>query len=383
MPSSPYPDGPALGDEPTQPLPPLAPSTRYVVPREASPYYAPPYRPPRAPGMRRSPIKRILITVVVLIVIIAVAGGALGLHRAVDFGRAISPQPPLSVRPGFLSSDRVNLVVLGYGGGTHDGANLTDSLLVISLNPADGSTTLVSVPRDLWVQIPPDSGQYAKLNAAYQDGLQRGYAGEPAGRAAGGDEAAQKVGDVLGLDVPYWLTIDFSGFRGLVDALGGVDITVPTGFTAQYPRNDDPRIDASWKTVTFKPGPQHMNGEQAIEYARARYVLSPASEGSDFARSLRQQLLLRAILDRARQVSAWPRLLGAADALQTSLYTNLSLMELTQFSRALDLTHATRVGLTDQNVLMDAQSDDGQSILLPASGDWNAIRQYVAGQLKP
>ncbi|MFI5272669.1 MAG: LCP family protein, partial [Ktedonobacterales bacterium] len=283
---------------------------------------------------------------------------------------------------GFLAG-RTNLVVLGYGGAGHDGAYLTDSLLVISLNPADSATTLVSVPRDLWVQVPPNSGQYGKINTAYQDGLLRGYGGLPAGRDAGGMEAAQKVSDVLGMSVPYFLTIDFSGFRDLVDALGGVDINVPTAFTANYPRNDDPRIDAGWKTIHFNTGQQHMTGEQAIEYARARYVLSPASEGTDFARSVRQQLLLRAILSRARAISAWPRLLSGADALQRSLYTNLSLLELTQLSRKLDLTHAAHAGLTNDNVLVDAQTSDGQDILLPANGDWNAVRQYVAQQIKP
>jgi LCP family protein required for cell wall assembly len=199
---------------------------------------------------------------------------------------------------------------------------------------------------------------------------------------AGGDEAAQKVSDVLGMSVPFWITIDFSGFRSLVDALGGVDITVPTAFTANYPANDDPKIDPSWKVISFATGPQHMNGERAIEYARARYVISPASEGSDFARSARQQILIHAILSRARSITAWPGLNGALDALQRSLYTNLSLADLIRYTQKLDFTNATHIGLTNQNVLVDAQSNDGQDILLPANGDWNAIRQFVASGLK-
>jgi LCP family protein required for cell wall assembly len=317
----------------------------------------------------------------VLAVVIVLA--SLLLHRLNDFGSAISPQAPFSTQTGYMTGiGRVNLLVMGYGGGGHDGAYLTDSMMVISIVPHDGATTMISVPRDLWVQVPPSSGQYAKINTAYQDGLDNGFDDLPAGKLAGGAEAANKASDVLGFGVSYWVTIDFSGFRELVDSLGGVDINVLTAFTAQYPRNDNPAIDAGWKTIHFNTGPQHMNGEQAIEYARARYVTNPVSEGTDFARSVRQQLLIRAILSRARQPSAWPGLTNATNALQGAIYTNLSLADLALLAQKMELTHAARIGLTNQNVLVDAQSSDGQAILLPANGDWNSIQQYVANHLK-
>jgi anionic cell wall polymer biosynthesis LytR-Cps2A-Psr (LCP) family protein len=125
-----------------------------------------------------------------------------------------------------------------------------------------------------------------------------------------------------------------------------------------------------------------MSGERAIEYARARYVTDPPSEGSDFARSARQQLLIRAIISRLRSPGAWPGLSGALDALQRAIYTNLSLADLTAFTFKLDFNHAARVGLSNANVLVDAQSTDGQGILLPRDGDWNAVKQYIASQLK-
>jgi LCP family protein required for cell wall assembly len=328
--------------------------------------------------------KRVVgLTLVALVLLLAIFGG-LGARRLYAFGQAISPQSPLSSQTGFMSgSQRVNVVVLGYGGSGHDGAYLTDSLMVISLVPSTGATTLISVPRDLWVQVPPDSGQYGKLNTAYQTGLDNGYGNLPAGKLAGGALAARKVSDVTGLNVQYWVTIDFTGFRKLVDALGGVEINVPTAFTANYPINDDPQINAGWKTIHFNAGPQHMTGEQAIEYARARYVTDPVSEGTDFARSARQQLLIRAMLARARQVSAWPGLANAADALQGALYTNLSLADLGLFGQKMSLNNAHRVGLSNQNVLMDAQSSDGQSILLPQNDDWTAVQSYVSQHLAP
>ncbi len=341
-------------------------------------------RPPTPPNeRRRSHWRRILGISLLIATLLFVLLSGLALHRYSDFGQAISKQGPFTTQTNYMTgSGRINLLVLGYGGAGHDGAYLTDSIIVMSLIPGDHATTMISVPRDLWVQVPPNSGNYAKINAAYQDGFYNGYNGMPAGRDAGGAEAAAKVSDVLGMPITYWLTMDFEGFRQLVDALGGVDINVPTAFTAQYPANDDPSINPNWKIIHFNAGMQHMNGEQAIEYARARYVLTPASEGSDFARSVRQQLLIRAILSRARQPSAWPGLLNATNALQNAIYTNLSLTDLALFSQKLDFTHAAHIGLTEQNVLVGAQSSDGQDILLPINGDWNAIRQYVASNLK-
>jgi polyisoprenyl-teichoic acid--peptidoglycan teichoic acid transferase len=358
-------------------------ATRALVPAPVpAPAPALPRRAPRRPPTRGKWWRIARYTVLAGLAIVLVLG-VLAVHRAYDFGSAISTQAPFSTQTGYMSGvGRVNLLVMGYGGAGHDGANLTDSMMVISVVPHDGATTMISVPRDLWVQVPPGSGQYAKINTAYQDGLSNGFGGAAPGKLAAGAEAASKVSQVLGIDVSYWLTIDFSGFRQLIDSLGGVDVNVPTAFTARYPRNDDPAVDAGWKIIHFNTGPQHMNGEQAIEYARARYVLSPLSEGSDFARSARQQLLIHAILSRARQVSAWPGLTSATNALQGALYTNLSLADLALFAQKMDATHAARVGLSNQNVLADAQTSDGQDILLPASGDWNAIQQYVASNLK-
>src|SRR5262249_21258972 len=135
-------------------------------------------------------------------------------------------------------------------------------------------------------------------------------------------------------------------------------------------------------TIHFNTGSQHMNGETAIEYARARYVTNPPSQGSDFARSARQQQLIRAIIDRMKSPSAWPGLANGLTALQRAVYTNLSLTDLMAFTAKLDLNDAAHVQLTNQNVLTGAQSSDGQDILLPANGDWNAVRQYIANNLK-
>ena len=161
-----------------------------------------------------------------------------------------------------------------------------------------------------------------------------------------------------------------------MDALGGVDVEVERAFTAQYPANDDPEIDPSWTTVSFAAGRQHMDGETAIRYARARYADIP-EEGSDFARSQRQQRLVAAIASKLKRPTSWPRAFGIMDALRPALRTNLAPADLLALFLRADTAGATRIRLDDSNVLVNATSDDGQAILVPRNDDYGAIVRYV------
>src|SRR5262249_38279569 len=152
-------------------------------------------------------------------------------------------------------------LVLVYDGGNDPGAHITDSMLILSLQPKTGNTALISVPRDLGIHLPFSADTYFKIDSAYEYGLALGNGGEGPGKVAGGDLAAREIAQVTGLSVTYWMTLDFQVFRQLVDALGGVDIPVKSSFTALYPKNDDPSIDASYITVHFSAGLQHMDSE--------------------------------------------------------------------------------------------------------------------------
>ncbi len=345
------------------------------------PYYPQPPAPWPPIKKRRRWGRWVALAFGILLVVVLVLGVIVG-QRVYAFGQAISTQSPLSSQINLSGTDRVNLVVMGFGGGNHPGAYLTDSMLIISIAPQTGQTALISVPRDLYVQIPPNSGRYGKLNSAYEYGLDNGFGTEQAGKVAAGDLTARKLSEITGLSVTHWMTLDFSGFKQLVDALGGVDINVQHPFTALYPKNDDPTIDPSWITVQFKTGMQHMDGTRAIEYARAREVVAgDQTEGTDFARSARQQILIKAIVSKMTDISSWPHVYSAMDALQKSLYTNLSLYDLFQFVRKMDLNGGKRIGLSNQNVLVDSSTDDGQYILQPKDGNWDLIPQYIQQQL--
>lgn len=403
-PLSPQPQQPPAGPWQGQSIPPgqqipnnYQPMSRPAVNPDVNryPYSPPPGRPQGSPlpplQPKRSSRRRsgcLIASVVVLLVIFILGDLAFTTaQRVLAFGSAISPQAPLSTQTGYMgTSDRVNLLVMGFGGGNHDGAYLTDSITMISMLPQNHHTTLLSVPRDLWIQYPPNSGQYSKINTVYALGSSNGH-----NPTAGGSAAAQKVSLVTGLDVKYWMTINFTGFRDLINAIGGVDVYVPDSFNACYPKNDDANVDPSWIKVQFNKGMQKMDGETAIRYARAREPLEVCGQGTsenlaeltDFGRSARQQIIIKAALAKVKQISTWPKLLDAMTALQHTIYTNLSLADLSEFSLKMDLNdpHTAHIGLSNANVLQDATSNDGQAILLPKNDNWQGIADYIKQNL--
>jgi LCP family protein required for cell wall assembly len=373
-----------------QQVPPIAPTS---VPGGPQYPYHQPDQAPGSPGStptkkpRRSRRRGCTIgclSVLVILIVLLVIGGVLG-QRVLAFGSAISTQSPLSTQTGYMNtSDRVNILVLGYGGAGHSGAYLTDSMMVMSLIPSTHHTTLISVPRDLWVQVPEGSGNYGKINSVYE------YAANfnNTNPIAGGNAAAQKVSLVTGLNIQYWVTINFAGFKDFIDSIGGVDVNVPDSFNACYPKNDDASVDPSWIKIQFNKGLQHMNGATAIMYARAREPVEVCGMGTsenlaeltDFARSARQQLIIKAALSKVKSISTWPSMYNALAALQKTVYTNLSLADLAQFALKMDLNNAHRVGLSNQNVLVDTTAG-GQDVLLPQNNNWQLITDYVKQQL--
>jgi LCP family protein required for cell wall assembly len=292
---------------------------------------------------------------------------------------------PLSAR---LRAGRpLALLLLGYGGPGHDGAFLTDSLEVARLDPARGVITLISVPRDLWVQIPATGdgrgGYWGKINEAFAVGV-----GTHDDFATGGTLASKAAAQVLGIPIDFWVALDFDGFRHAVDALGGVEVDVAQGFTDDhYPNNDDADIDPSYKTIHFDAGPQHLDGATALEFARSRYA---PEDGSDFGRARRQQLLIAAAARQLATPAGVARAFGVLGALEGHLHTGLSAGEARDLAGWAQEQAAAGVrprfgaaALDTAALLVAATSAAGQYILLPAAGlgDYGAIRAYVQQQL--
>jgi len=183
--------------------------------------------------------------------------------------------------------------VLGTAGADHAGPDLADTIIFVSLNTDTKKALLISIPRDLWV----DSLK-AKINTAYTYGEEK----KPGG---GFTLTKSSVKELLDVPIDYAVKIDFQGFVEAIDILGGVDIYVDRSFhDYNYPIpgkendlcNDDPEFKCRYEHLHFDKGLQHMNGENALKYVRSRNAQD--EEGTDFARSVRQQKVILAAKEK-------------------------------------------------------------------------------------
>ncbi|MDQ6711003.1 MAG: LCP family protein [Candidatus Dormibacteraeota bacterium] len=343
------------------------------------------------------PTSRLIGTAVAVIIAAILIGLAFFTVRLWSVLHAISPraQPQdlvtlvhaQSDEPGSLGwrikhDERLNILLVGYGGPGHDGPYLTDSLMLLSIKPGSRQAVMISLPRDLWVKIPalPNNGSLTgKLNSAYAIGTD--HTAYPNVRSAwktstgGGDLAAATVSQITGQHIDYWVGVDFKAFRDVVNALGGVRVAVPTPLDdPSYPLGET----ASTTHIHFNAGPQQLNGERALEYARSRETTS------DFDRSRRQQLILLAVRQRALSLNAVPRLFSLLSALQDNVRTNLRPAEMQQLAnltgqlKEKDIRH---VGIDTSNLLRSTVSGDGQYILVPLDPTYATLQRYVAAVL--
>lgn len=182
-----------------------------------------------------------------------------------------------------MADGRTNVLIMGVAGKEHAGEDLTDTMILASVSFSRPKITLISIPRDLWI---PEIR--TKVNSAYHYG--------------GLSLAKESVTKVTGVPIQFGVVIDFSGFKDVIDALGGVEVNVETGFTDKlYPiagkENDTCGGDRTYKcryeTVSFSAGRQIMDGETALKFVRSRHAEGP--EGTDTAREARQQKVIQAI----------------------------------------------------------------------------------------
>ena len=281
-------------------------------------------------------------TVIAAVVVVALVGGVFG-YRILDglahvfhtnvasvVGSLVRGESGSTIENNQVANEqRINIALYGYGGAGHDGAYLSDSIMVISILPhATGPAQVaeISIPRDWDVPMYNAAGKkvdQGKINQAYSDGVLDGDGGVPAGQEdAGGAMADAALSHLLGIPIDYFVGLDFTAFDQGVDAVGGIDIDVPVSFVdPQYPSCD--ADTCPYETISFKAGEQHMDGAIALEYARSRH--GDNGQGTDFARSQRQQQILTAIKQKVLSIGGIGDLPSLLDALGGNVDTNMTL----------------------------------------------------------
>lgn len=332
---------------------------------------------------------------------------------------------------GGLKSDngKVNVLLLGIAGKDHDGPNLTDTIIVASFDAATHKLTLISLPRDLWLD------KYkAKVNALYEIGLSQG---DSLGLVR------TEIGNVLGLSIPYAIRLDFAGFTKAVDLVDGIDVGVTKTFddynypipgkedelcgylekdmdipedqakqlgvdpgthkalldetgkiatvSAQVHKNIDytpeqvgQYFSCRFEHISYVQGDTKMDGATALKFVRSRHGNN--GEGTDFARSKRQQLVLSAFKAKVFSLGTLSdpqKIISLVKTFGDSIDTNISQTQYPGFIKLVKELENT------QNVVVDQSGDNpllvtpptgeyGAWVLVPVGGDFTKIHQFVA-----
>ncbi|HEX5744106.1 MAG TPA: LCP family protein [Candidatus Saccharimonadales bacterium] len=282
------------------------------------------------------------------------------------------------------STGRVNILLLGRGGAGHDAPDLTDTMMLASIDVVNDKTTLISLPRDLWVNVP--GAGVMKLNAVFETG-EFNYLGQqapgttdPKAIQAGYDLVDQAVEDVLGIDVHYNALVNFHAFEQAVNAVGGVRVNVPEDLvdpTMSWENGDSP--------VIAKSGVHDFTGAKALRYVRSRATTD------DFSRTERQRAVLVAL--KSKVVSAGTlsnplKLSSLIDSFGDNVDSDLSVknaQRLYQLTKDIRSADTESVGFDKgESPLVTTGNVYGQSVVLPKAGlfEYDAIHRFIRLQLK-
>ena len=311
---------------------------------------------------------------------------------------------------------RTNLLVLGTSGSGHDGPDLSDTMILASIDKNDQDVLLISIPRDLWA---PDIG--AKINTAYAFGQAKGQ---------GLKLAKDTLSRLLGIPIHYAIRVDFGGFVQAVDLVGGLDIDVENSFVdSHYPiegKEDDlcgltleteekdgarqqvvkdatgsampldkitPDNDpftCRYETLSFQKGQAHMDGTTALKFVRSRYGTN--NEGSDFARSARQHKVILAFRQKvlSSQTLTSPKtIIDLAKTFGQSIDTDITDEEIPLFVKLgtkIEPQNIRRVVLdaTRQESVLEVgnlQDYAGQYVLVPKGGSWTDLGEFIQSEI--
>jgi polyisoprenyl-teichoic acid--peptidoglycan teichoic acid transferase len=266
--------------------------------------------------------------------------------------------------PDWDKKERVNILLLGADTNASRKAEgevpLSDTIIIMSIDPATKKVGMLSIPRDLLVEI-PGVGQ-DKINAAYSNGELSSVTGPGLVRAT--------IEYNFGIKIDYYAVVDFAGFQKIVDTLGGVTLDVSA------PIKDDqyPGEDFNYTRVIFHTGLQHMSGQQALRYVRTRH------DDNDFARGNRQQQLLTALRQQSLSlglITQAPQLISQlGDTIRTDLPPSDAL-KLAKLGTEINSSNIQNYSLLDATT---SQWDAGQPYyLIP---DWDKVHA-ILNQMMP
>jgi LCP family protein required for cell wall assembly len=293
---------------------------------------------------------------------------------------ANAPQEPLQAtgagpeNQAWDGNSRVTLLVMGldyracetndnFAECDQNGIARTDSMMLVTVDPVSKSAGMLSIPRDLWVNIP--GFDYAKINTAY-------FLGEAYKVPGGGPTLAmQTVEGLLGVPIQYYAQIDFNAFVKIIDEMGGLDMHIQEEIIV------DPLGPGN--TRTLEPGVQTLDGATVLAYARNRHT-----DGGDFDRARRQQEVILAVRQQVLTFNMLPTLVAKSPAIynevQSGVRTNLTLQQAVQLAilmQSIPEANIKRGVIGPPNQITYDTSPDGQSIEIPVPDQIRLMRDEI------
>lgn len=279
---------------------------------------------------------------------------------------------------------RVNILLLGKGGEGHEAPDLTDTILVASLDPVQKKAALLSIPRDLY----EPSTSNKKINSVYAEAKSKARASGKKGKDV--EDAAlkaieNKVSSNMGIPIHYHVMVDFTAFRDAINTVGGIDINVDKDNTVRETLWDE--HTRKKYVLDVREGPQHFDGQRALFYSRSRHT----SNRGDFDRTERQRLVIIALKEKILSLGTFSNPVKVSQLIGnfgTHVSANLSIgevMRIYEISKGINSNDIASVGLADPpNNYVITGNVGGQSIVQPRAGltDFSEIQNYVRNALR-
>lgn len=335
--------------------------------------------------------KIILITIVLILSLLGflIVKGYINFFKALGGGGGAAALNE-NVDPSQLNVEgdgRINILLLGRGGAGHDGPDLTDTIILVSIDPIEKSAGIVSIPRDLYVTVPEYGSM--KVNSVFYSG-KTNYLANSVDNNSGSIKKAEKEGlklteqtveGVLGVPIHYHAMVNFKGFIEAIDTVGGIDVNVPKSVSEHM------RINNQNYFLNVKAGPKHFGGFEALAYSRSRYT----SARGDFDRSERQRLVIIGLKDKILSAGTFSnpaKLSQLFDQFGDNVQTSFNFEDLNKIYsivKDIDSNKVQSIGLVDPpNNFLTTSTLGGLSVVLPTLGqdNYKDIHHYIRNTLR-
>lgn len=264
-----------------------------------------------------------------------------------------------------------NIIIAGVGGEGHEGKDLTDTLIVASINYTDKDIGMISIPRDLYVESPLGG---MRINRVYEQSKIKW------GSTEGLYVLKNEISDILNIPIQYIIKINFEAFEKIIDSVGGIDVDVEQEINdPEYPDNN-----FGFAPFYLQEGNQHLDGKTALKYVRSR------KSSSDFDRSKRQQKVILALEQKLKMrnlLSQTGFIKKLYNSLNDSMETNMSLREilsLTDFGLEWNSKNLSLATLNDESIFRGGflytplrELYGGAFVLLPAGDNFDSLRHFA------